>query len=140
MQPFAGIFETYLLPNCHPDLNERVKQALDAVKLVFASIYSPAARGYIEAVHYKIEEEKMAVVIQEVAGRQYDNYFYPHISGVAQSYNFYPYAHMQPEEGFAVTAVGLGKTVVDGEKAYRFPRNTPLQRLSHPRNNTRAHR
>jgi hypothetical protein len=133
MQPFAGIFETYLLPNCHPDLNERVRQALDAVKLVFASIFSPEARGYIEAVHYKIEEEKMAVVIQEVVGNQFDNYFYPHISGVAQSYNFYPYAHMQPEEGFAVLAVGLGKTVVDGEKAYRFSPKYPSTEISSPK-------
>lgn len=133
MQPFAGIFETYLLPNCHPDPNERLKQALDAVKLVFASIYSPEARGYIEAVHYKIEEEKMAVVIQEVVGRQYGNYFYPHISGVAQSYNFYPYAHMQPEEGFAVTAVGLGKSVVDGEKAYRFSPKYPTTEILSPK-------
>jgi hypothetical protein len=133
MQPFAGIFETYLLPNCHPDLNERLKQALDAIKLVFASIYSPEARGYIEAVHYKIEEEKMAVVIQEVAGRQYGNYFYPHISGVAQSYNFYPYAHMQPEEGFAVMAVGLGKSVVDGERAYRFSPKYPSTEILSPK-------
>jgi hypothetical protein len=133
MQPFAGIFETYLLPNCHPDLNERLRQALDAIKLVFASIYSPDARSYIEAVHYKIEEEKMAVVIQEVVGRQYGNYFYPHISGVAQSYNFYPYAHMQPEEGFAVTAVGLGKSVVDGEKAYRFSPKYPSTEISTPK-------
>jgi two-component SAPR family response regulator len=133
MQPFAGIFETYLLPNCHPDPNERLKQALDAIKLVFASIYSPEARGYIEAVHYKIEEEKMAVVIQEVAGRQFENYFYPHISGVAQSYNFYPYAHMQPEEGFAVTAVGLGKSVVDGEKAYRFSPKYPATEILSPK-------
>ncbi len=133
MQPFAGIFETYLLPNCHPDINERLRQALDAIKLVYASIYSPEARGYIEAVHYKIEEEKMAVVIQEVVGRQYGNYFYPHISGVAQSYNFYPYAHMQPEEGFAVLAVGLGKTVVDGEKAYRFSPKYPGTEISSPK-------
>jgi len=133
MQPFAGIFETYLLPNSHPDINVRLKQALDAVKLVFASIYSPEARGYIEAVHYKIEEEKMAVVIQEVAGRQYGDYFYPHISGVAQSYNFYPYAHMQPEEGFAVAAVGLGKSVVDGEKAYRFSPKYPATEISSPK-------
>ena len=133
MQPFAGIFETYLLPNCHPDINERLKQALDAIKLVFASIYSPEARGYIEAVNYKIEEEKMAVVIQEVAGRQFDNYFYPHISGVAQSYNFYPYAHMQPEEGFAVAAVGLGKSVVDGEKAYRFSPKYPATEILTPK-------
>ncbi len=133
MQPFAGIFETYLLPNCHPDINERLKQALDAIKLVYASIYSPEARGYIEAVHYKIEEEKMAVVIQEVVGRQYGNYFYPHIAGVAQSYNFYPYAHMQPEEGFAVLAVGLGKTVVDGEKSYRFSPKYPTTEISSPK-------
>ena len=133
MQPFAGIFETYLLPNCHPDLNERLRQACDAIKLVFASIYSPEARGYIEAVNYKIEEEKMAVVIQEVVGKQYGDYFYPHISGVAQSYNFYPYAHMKPEEGFAVLAVGLGKTVVDGEKAYRFSPKYPSTEICSPK-------
>lgn len=133
MQPFAGIFETYLLPNNHPDINIRLKQALDAIKLVYASIYSDEARGYIEAVNYKIEEEKMAVVIQEVVGREYDNYFYPHVSGVAQSYNFYPYAHMKPEEGFGVIAVGLGKAVVDGEKAYRFSPRYPSTEISSPK-------
>jgi len=91
-------------------------------------------------VNYKIEEEKMAVVIQEVAGRQYGNYFYPHISGVAQSYNFYPYAHMKPEEGFAVMAVGLGKTVVDGEKAYRFSPKYPSTRSVPRKINHRIHR
>jgi hypothetical protein len=133
MQPFAGIFETYLLPNSHPDINVRLKQAMDAIKLVYASIYSEEARGYIEAVHYKIEEEKMAIVIQEVVGRQYDSVFYPHISGVAQSYNFYPYAHMKPEEGFAVMAIGLGKYVVDGEKAYRFSPPYPSTEISAPK-------
>jgi hypothetical protein len=133
MQPFAGIFETYILPNNHPDINTRLQQALDAIKLVYASIYSDDARSYIEAVNYKIEEEKMAVVIQEVVGKQYGDYFYPHISGVAQSYNFYPYAHMKPEEGFAVIAVGLGKTVVDGEKAYRFSPSYPATEISSPK-------
>jgi hypothetical protein len=133
MQPFAGIFETYLLPNSHHDLNVRLSQAMDAIKLVFASIYSDEARGYIEAVNYKIEEEKMAVVIQEVAGNQYEHYFYPHISGVAQSYNYYPYSHMEPEEGFAVAAVGLGKYVVDGEKAYRFSPKYPDVEISTPK-------
>jgi phosphoenolpyruvate synthase/pyruvate phosphate dikinase len=133
MQPFAGIFETYLLPNNHPDINIRLKQALDAIKLVYASIYSDEARGYIEAVNYKIEEEKMAVVLQEVVGREYEDYFYPHLSGVAQSYNFYPYAHMKPEEGFAVIAVGLGKSVVDGEKAYRFSPMYPATEISTPK-------
>ncbi|MDP2422709.1 MAG: PEP/pyruvate-binding domain-containing protein [Bacteroidales bacterium] len=120
MQPFAGIFETYLLPNNHPDLNQRVEQVANAIKMVYASIYSNVARGYIEAVNYKLEEEKMAVVLQEVVGHRYGDFFYPHISGVAQSYNYYPFSHMKPEEGFAVAALGLGKYVVDGEKAYRF--------------------
>jgi hypothetical protein len=120
MQPFAGVFDTFLLPNNHPDLNIRLKQTTDAIKLVFASIFSSTAQTYFKAVNYKIEEEKMAVIIQEVAGNQYENYFYPHISGVAQSYNFYPFAYMKPDEGFTVAAVGLGKYVVDGEKTYRF--------------------
>jgi hypothetical protein len=125
MQPFAGIFETYLLPNNHPDPRIRLQQVMDAIKLVFASIYSDVARGYIKAVNYHIEEEKMAVVIQEVVGNKYGNMFYPHISGVAQSYNYYPFAHMKPEEGFAVAAFGLGKYVVEGEKAYRFSPKYP---------------
>jgi hypothetical protein len=132
MQPFAGIFETYLLPNNHPDIKERLEQVMDAIKLVFASIYSPVARGYIQAINYKIEEEKMAVIIQEVVGNKYDNLFYPHISGVAQSYNYYPFAHMKPEEGFAVAALGLGKYVVEGEKAYRFSPKYPATEINTP--------
>lgn len=120
MQPFAGIFDTFLLPNNHPDIKERLKQLTDAVKLVFASIFSPTAQSYFKAVNYKIEEEKMGVILQEVVGNEYEKYFYPHISGVAQSYNFYPFSYMKPEEGFAVAAVGLGKYVVEGEKTYRF--------------------
>ncbi|MCX6267917.1 MAG: hypothetical protein NTW16_11250, partial [Bacteroidetes bacterium] len=119
-QPFAGIFETYLIPNNHPDPAIRLEQLMDAIKLVYASVYSPTAKGYIEAVNYRIEQEKMAVVIQEVVGHQYQDVFYPHISGVAQSFNYYPFAHMKPEEGFAVAALGLGRYVVEGEKAFRF--------------------
>ena len=132
MQPFAGIFETYLLPNNHPDIKVRLEQVMNAIKLVFASIYSPVARGYIQAINYKIEEEKMAVIIQEVVGNEYDNLFYPHISGVAQSYNYYPFAHMKPEEGFAVSALGLGKYVVEGEKAYRFSPKYPATEINSP--------
>ncbi len=119
-QPFAGIFETYLLPNNHPDINVRLTQLMDAIKLVYASVFSPEARGYIEAINYKLDEEKMAIVIQQVVGNQYEDVFYPHISGVAQSYNYYPFAHMKPDEGFAVAALGLGKYVVDGGSGYRF--------------------
>ncbi|TSA29049.1 MAG: pyruvate, phosphate dikinase [Bacteroidetes bacterium] len=124
-QPFAGIFETYLIPNDHPDPRVRLEQLKDAVKLVYASVYSPVAKGYIEAINYRIEQEKMAVVIQEVVGRQYEDVFYPHISGVAQSYNYYPFAHMKPEEGFAVMALGLGRYVVEGERAFRFSPHYP---------------
>ena len=124
-QPFAGIFGTYLLPNDHEDFEIRFNRATDAIKLVFASIYSTNARTYFEAINHKIEEEKMAIVIQEVVGNQYDEYFYPHISGTAQSHNYYPVAHMKPEEGFAVAALGLGQYVVEGEKAYRFSPNYP---------------
>lgn len=117
--PFAGIFETYLLPNTHTDIKVRLEQLMTAIKLVYASVFSKLARDYIRAINYKIEEEKMAVIIQEVVGNRYDGTFYPHISGVAQSYNYYPFGHIKPEDGFSVLAVGLGKYVVDGEMAYR---------------------
>jgi hypothetical protein len=119
-QPFAGIFETYLIPNNHPDPKVRLEQLMNAIKLVYASVFSKTAKGYIEAINYKIDQEKMAVVIQEVVGNQFEDVYYPHISGVAQSYNYYPFGHMKPEEGFAVTALGLGRYVVEGERAYRF--------------------
>ena len=125
IQPFAGIFETYILPNSHPDPRIRLQQTMDAIKLVYASVYSEIARAYVEAINYKIDEEKMAIVIQEVVGNQYGNYFYPHISGVAQSFNYYPVSHMKPDEGYVVSAVGLGKYVVEGEKAYRFSPKYP---------------
>jgi len=132
-QPFAGIFETYLIPNNHPDSKVRLEQLMNAIKLVYASIYSPIAKGYIEAVNYRIEQEKMAVVIQEVVGQQYENVYYPHISGVAQSYNYYPFAHMKPEEGFSVIAVGLGRYVVEGEKAFRFAPLYPNLEINSPK-------
>jgi hypothetical protein len=120
-QPFSGIFGTYLLPNNNPDPEIRLKHLSDAIRLVFASVYSKNARAYFEAINYKIELEKMAIVIQEVVGNKYDDdSFYPHISGSAQSFNFYPVAHMTPKDGFAVTALGLGQYVMEGNLAYRF--------------------
>jgi hypothetical protein len=124
-QPFSGIFGTYLLPNNHPEFEIRLRQLSDAIKLVFASIYSKSARTYFEAINYKVEQEKMAVVIQEVVGHRFDGAFYPHISGTAQSFNFYPVAHMTPHDGFAVMAVGLGHYVVEGERAFRFSPSYP---------------
>jgi len=137
-QPFAGIFETYIIPNSHPDEDVRLEQLMNAIKLVYASVYSKTARSYIEAINYKIEQEKMAVIIQEVVGNQYGNVFYPHISGVAQSYNYYPFGHMRPEEGFAVCALGLGRYVVEGEKAYRFSPLYPNLEINTPKDQYKA--
>ena len=136
-QPFAGIFETYLLPNNNSDFDVRLQQAQDAIKLVMASVFSNTAKGYVKAIDFKIEEEKMAVIIQEVVGNQYGELFYPHISGVAQSYNFYPFSHMKPEEGFAIAALGLGKYVVEGNKAYRFSPKYPSTEINSTKNQFR---
>ncbi len=131
--PFAGIFETYILPNSHEDFIVRHKQLGDAVKLVYASLYSTLAKDYVKAINYKLEDERMAVVIEEAVGSRYDNLYYPHISGVAQSYNYYPFAHMKPEEGFAIAAVGLGNYVVEGNRAYRFSPKYPGVEINSPK-------
>lgn len=120
LQPFAGVFETYIIPNNHPDRSVRLKRLEEAIKLVYASVFAPTARSYVKALNLKIEDERMAVVIQEVVGRQFGKYYYPHISGLAQSYNYYPFGHINPEDGFANIAIGLGKHVVDGGRSYRF--------------------
>jgi hypothetical protein len=124
-QPFAGVFDTYIIPN-NPD-NKRIvlDNLITAVKLVFASVYSDNSKTYFQAIHHKVEEERMAVILQELVGNQYGNYYYPHISGTAQSYNYYPVAHMKPEEGFAVAAVGLGSYVVEGWRSFRFSPRYP---------------
>ncbi len=120
VRPFSGVYSTYLIPNNHPDENVRFEQLLTAVKLVYLSVFTEDARSYFQAINYKIEEEKMAVIIQPVVGQEHNGKFYVDVSGVAQSYNYYPYSYMEPGDGFAVIAVGLGQTVVGGEKAYRF--------------------
>lgn len=124
-QPFAGVFDTYIVPNNKSSFKARLQQLEQAIKLVYASIYSNESKAYFKAIQHKVEEERMAVVIQELVGTRYGNYYYPHISGTAQSYNYYPIAHMKPEEGFAVVAVGLGHYVVGGGKAYRFSPKYP---------------
>jgi len=121
LQPFAGIYRTYMIPNNSPDIQVRTQQLRDAIKLVFASVFLRETRNYIEALNYKSEEEKMAVIIQEVVGIDHgDGYYYPHISGVAQSYNFYPTSYMEHSDGIATIALGLGKAVVEGKYNYRF--------------------
>ncbi len=113
--PFAGLYSTFFLPNNDPDPGVREAQLTEAIRLVYASVYSKASRSYFQAIDYKIEEEQMAVLIQEVSGRRFGDRFYPHISGVAQSFNYYPVAYTQPQDGIANIAVGLGKYMVEEE-------------------------
>jgi hypothetical protein len=117
---YAGLYKTYMLPNDHPDLNCRLNQLLDAIRLVYASTYYRGPKAFSRRVGQRTEEEKMAVIIQQLSGRHSGKYFYPAISGVAQSHNYYPFAAMRPEDGVAAIALGLGKTVMSGEKALRF--------------------
>lgn len=128
--PFAGIYKTYIVPNSHEDTEIRFKQLSDAVKLVYASVFYASPVQYAKNADIRIEEEKMAVLIQELVGERYGDIYYPVISGVAQSYNFYPYYPMKPEEGTVSLALGLGKTIVEGERVYRFspvyPKLNPL--------------
>jgi len=124
-QPFAGVFDTFIVPNCATNKRLVLERLSIAIKLVFASTFSDKARNYFSVVHHKIEEEKMAVILQELVGNEHGDYYYPHISGVAQSYNYYPVADMKPDEGFAVAAVGLGTYVVDGWKSFRFSPKYP---------------
>jgi len=124
-QPFAGVYSTYMLPNNHADLKVRLDQLCDAIKLIYASAYSRAAKSYIEATSNRIEEEKMAVVIQQMVGRQHEQYDYPHFAGVAHSSNFYPSGDMAPDDGVVTAALGLGRTVVEGGKALRFSPRHP---------------
>ena len=125
LQPFAGIYATYMLPNNHPDPEERFTQICHAVKAVFASTYSDEARAYIARTPYSIEEEKMAVLIQQVAGQAHGKRFYPHIAGVALSYNYYPIGHQRAEDGVAMIALGLGQTVVQGGSGVSFSPSDP---------------
>ncbi len=131
MVPFSGVYDTYILPNNHPDPEVRLKQLCDAIKLIYASLFSIEARAYFEAANYNLEEERMAVVIQELVGSPHGGYFYPHAAGVAQSYNYYPVSYVKPEDGLCIAALGLGTYVVGGGSAYRFcPKYPKLDVLS----------
>jgi hypothetical protein len=124
-QPFAGIYRTYMLPNNHPELATRLERLLMAVKLVYASTYYESPKSYAQSTLHRIEDEKMAVVIQHLTGEVCGDHYFPALAGVVQSYNFYPIAHMKPDEGIAHIALGLGKTVVEGGTAVRFSPKYP---------------
>ncbi len=124
-QPSAGLYSTYMIPNNHPELSTRLSQLIKAVKLVFASTYYEDPKVFTRNTSIKSFHEMMGVIIQEVAGVEYGDFFYPAVSGVVQSYNFYPFSYMKPEEGIAHIALGLGKTVMEGEKCLRFSPKYP---------------
>ncbi|MCF7808967.1 MAG: hypothetical protein K9N38_10665 [Candidatus Marinimicrobia bacterium] len=124
-QPFAGVYSTYMLPNNAPSLDTRVFQLLEALKLVYASAFHREAIAYLKSTGNRIEDEKMAVVIQHLSGRNYDDNFYPNFSGVIQTLNYYPQGAMKREEGLVTMALGLGRTVVNGERALKFSPHRP---------------
>lgn len=123
--PFAGVYQTYMLPNQHPDPSVRLAELITAVKRVYASTFYRAAREYIKVTSLRIEDEKMAVIVQKMIGSRHQSRFYPEISGVARSFNFYPVEPQRPEEGIASVALGLGKTIVEGGPTVRFSPRYP---------------
>ncbi|MFC2135274.1 PEP/pyruvate-binding domain-containing protein [Bacteroidota bacterium] len=130
-QPFAGVYETYMIPNIHRDVSTRLYQLLSVMKRIYASIFSQKAKNYIKVTSYRLEEEKMAVIIQKMVGAQHGTRFYPEFSGVAKSYNFYPSEPLKPEDGIVSTALGLGEIITDGGNAIRFCPKYPQHLLQY---------
>ncbi len=114
-QPFAGVYATKMIPNDHNSDNERFNDLVNAIKFVFSSTYFNSAKSYIRNSTQSIENEKMAVLIQSVVGKRHGDLFYPDISGVARSYNYYPSGDGKADDGVINLALGLGKTIVNGE-------------------------
>ncbi|MCA1787237.1 MAG: PEP/pyruvate-binding domain-containing protein, partial [Desulfobacteraceae bacterium] len=119
-QPFAGLYKTYMLPNADDRLGKRLERLIMAIKMVYASTYLKAPRSYAKSTMHRTEDEEMAVILQQLTGLRHEQYFYPSIAGVAQSYNFYPIAHLKAEEGISYIALGLGKIVMEGGQTLRF--------------------
>lgn len=118
--PFAGVYETYMLPNNQTNPLIRLNDLLNTIKRVYASTFYQAAKNYIKITSYRLEEEKMAVIIQKMVGSKHENRYYPNFSGVAKSYNFYPLPPQKSTDGIVSIALGLGKWVVDGGLTVRF--------------------
>jgi len=127
-QPFAGVYSTYMIP--HVDSPAQMHRLLrDAIKGVYASVFYAESKAYMTATSNVIDQEKMAVIIQEVVGKEYDGFFFPSFSGVGRSLNYYPINDELPEEGVAEVAVGLGKNIVDGGRSLRFSPAHPCRVL-----------
>ncbi len=124
-EPFAGIYGTKMTPNNQLNIDDRFRKLVEAIKYVYASTFFKSAKNYIIATKHKTENEKMAVIIQEVVGELYEDKFYPEISGVARSYNFYSTDGVNPEDGVVNLALGLGKTIVDGGISWAYTPSYP---------------
>ena len=126
-QPFTGVYETFMLGNQQANSEDRLTALSEAIRCVYASTFSRHAKAYVRATPYRLEEEKMAVILQQVVGTPHEQRFYPDFSGVVRSRNFYPVPPMTFEDGIAAVALGLGRAVVDGGKCLtfcpRYPRN-----------------
>ncbi len=124
-QPFAGVYSTYMVPNFKGHRITTLMMVCEAIKAVYASVYYRSSKSYMKATKNVISREKMAVVLQEVCGKQYGNRFYPSFSGVGRSLNFYPIGNEKPEDGIVNVALGLGKYIVDGGQTLRFSPKHP---------------
>ncbi len=133
-QPFAGVYSTYMIANKSEDKDFVLIQLQQAIKSVYASVFYKQTKDYMRATSNVIDEEKMGVILQEVCGKQYGDRFYPTISGVARSVNFYPLEYEKAEDGIANVALGLGKQIVEGGKTIRFSPKFPqkILQLSSP--------
>jgi len=123
-QPFAGIYATYMVPNV-PDRKVMLRQLCEAIKGVYASVFYADSKAYMTATSNVIDQEKMAVIIQEVVGCEYGDFYFPSFAGVGRSLNYYPLGEEKPEDGVAEIAVGLGKYIVDGGLSLRFSPRHP---------------
>ena len=124
-QPMAGIYSTLMIPNQTRDPEERLQELCNAVKLVYASVFYRNAKSYLTSTGNRVEEERMAVIVQKLVGQRHGGRFYPHFAGVAQSQNFYPVGPQKPEDGIVHVALGLGRLVVDGGLALSFSPKHP---------------
>jgi CheY-like chemotaxis protein len=124
-QPFAGIYETLMVPNNSPDLKVRLQQLLRAIKRIYASTFSQAAKRHLRSTSYRLEEEKMGVILQRIVGAGHEERFYPEMAGVALSQNYYPVGPIRAEDGLVAVALGLGPAVVAGEDCLRFSPRHP---------------
>ena len=124
-RPFAGVYTTKMIPNNQPDADSRFHLLIDAIKLVYASTFFKSARDYLRAAGQQIGSEKMAVIIQEVVGLRHGERYYPDVSGVARTYNFYPFGNPDPEDGVVSLALGLGKTIVDDGVSWNYSPSFP---------------